>query len=333
MVNPSKTDDLGEKLNGQSDAAPFIWQAEWIGVRAKSLVNAPGFLGQVIAVLSDIAYLSGGDDEILWLVREGAPRHRRGIPASFPPHSLLAGQGFLQADNCLIIEGGLTINLNWAVEWKPKALEPAEIAPLAQVTDFIRQFIATICPALCDEGPSRIILGLFSLSKGEEIRPFLPWSWQYRMLAPVMDLMKHCLQEGLADIGTRGRDVIGVGPGLTPWGDDFLGGLLFAAWGLQAAYPGEFPGETPATSDLSHWARHRTHPVSQAIMGDLAYGHGPEPLHDLLRLLLKGAGPKEEIGATLYRMLKIGHTTGWFILAGLLTGLLAKAGGANNGPP
>jgi hypothetical protein len=48
---------------------------------------------------------------------------------------------------------------------------------------------------------------------------------------------------------------------------------------------------------------------------------------------VKGAGPAEEIGATLYRMLKIGHTTGWFILAGLLTGLLAKAGGANNGPP
>ena len=94
MVNPSKTGDLGEKLNGQIDAAPFIWQAEWIGARAKSLVNATGFAGQVIAVFSDIAYLAGGDDEILWLVREGAPRHRRGIPVSFPPRSLLAGQGF-----------------------------------------------------------------------------------------------------------------------------------------------------------------------------------------------------------------------------------------------
>lgn len=323
MVSPSKTAAPGENIPGQVTAAPLLWPAEWIGARAKSLLDAHGFSGQVIAVLSDCAYLSSGEGEILWLVQEGAPRHRRGIPIPFPPRSLRAGQGCLREKSTLKIGGKPEIDLSRAVEWKPQALDQAEIVPLSQVKAFVRPFLATISPALCAEGPGRVILELASLSKGGEPLPFLPLAWQDRMLNPVLDLMKHCLRGGLADLGTRGRELIGLGPGLTPWGDDFLGGLLFAVQGIREACPGQLPVETPATSDLIDWARHRTHPVSLTILADLARGHGPEPLHDLFRLLLTGAEPAEEVGVALGGLLEIGHTTGGFILAGMLTGLLA----------
>ena len=75
--------------------------------------------------------------------------------------------------------------------------------------------------------------------------------------------------------------------------------------------------------NLIQWARNRTHPISHAILGDLAIGQGPEPLHDLLRLLLKGEDLDGRTMDAIDCLLKVGHTTGWYILAGVLTCLLS----------
>jgi|GEM_PF-2689386 len=148
----------GEIFNWPNVATPFTWQAGWIGARAKSLVTAPGFSGQVIAVLSDVVYLSGKDGDILWLVREGMQRHGRGIPVSFPPRSLRLGQSFLMEGNSLKIGGDLAIDLARAVEWKPTALKPSEIDPLVRVSHFVRQLLGAISQGIDPEGPGQLIL-------------------------------------------------------------------------------------------------------------------------------------------------------------------------------
>lgn len=320
----------GKTFNWPNVTVPFTWQAGWIGARAKSLVNAPAFSGQVIAVLSDVAYLSGRDGEVLWLVREGMQRHGRGIPISFPPRSLRLGQNFLMEGNSLKIGGDLAIDLGRAAEWKPTALKPPEIVPLVRVRHFARQLLGAISQDIDPEGPGRLILLILSLLKNRQAAPLPIRSWLDRMLSPIVDLTKLCLNGGLAEIGIKGRELIGLGPGLTPCGDDFLGGLFFATHWLQEAYPGEFHAETKSILDLAHWARTRTNPISHAILDDLAIGQGPEPLHDLVRLLLKGADYDGGVREAINRLLRFGHTTGWHILAGVLTCLISVNEKANN---
>lgn len=305
------------------DSAMSTRQATWIGARAKSLAILPGFSGRILAILSDVAYLSGRGGEILWLFREGVPLHWRGIQTSFPLQCLHSGQGFLMEGCRLKIGKDLDIDLGRAVEWMPNTLGQCEIGPIVEVNDRVRRLLSTLAPTIGVQGPGQVVRGLSSVLNGRSEAAVSHESWQMPVLSPVFDLMTHCLEGGLSEIETRGRELIGLGPGLTPCGDDFLGGLFFAAHWLQEAYPGEVCSETQSIFNLIQWARNRTHPVSHAILGDLAIGQGPEPLHRLLGLLLKGGDLDGRTMDAVDCLLKVGHTTGWCILAGVLTRLLS----------
>ena len=145
-VSPSKKGFSGMIFNQSGDSAILTWRAKCIGARAKSLVTVPGFSGRVLAVLSDVAYLSGRDGEILWLFREGVPLHGRGILLSFPLQCLHSGQGFFVEGHSLKIGRDLAIDLSRAVEWTPDPLRQWEIGPLVRVNDLVRQLLGTIAP-------------------------------------------------------------------------------------------------------------------------------------------------------------------------------------------
>jgi hypothetical protein len=117
--------------------------------------------------------------------------------------------------------------------------------------------------------------------------------------------------------------LVGLGPGLTPSGDDFLGGLLFAAHHLRAAYPSAFEQAGDLLRDFLQEARLLTNRISHTILADLAHGHGPAPLHDLIDLLWQ-ANPEPSWRDSAQHLIHIGHTSGWDMLAGMLTGMLLR---------
>ena len=108
------------------------------------------------------------------------------------------------------------------------------------------------------------------------------------------------------------RLLIGLGPGLTPSGDDFLAGVMIAlhAFGRE---------------DISHslwdtirpWALEAGNIISFAHLSAASEGQGVAPIHCLLCALLTGDCSKmvEHLNA----IDKIGHTSGWDALAGVLT--------------
>jgi hypothetical protein len=102
-------------------------------------------------------------------------------------------------------------------------------------------------------------------------------------------------------------DLLGLGPGLTPSGDDLLCGALVAlhaiarvdaARDLYAA----IVKATPASTSLLSWAS------LQAAAG----GQGGEPLHALVIGLLDN----RRIDRELEDLSRVGHTSGWDALAG-----------------
>lgn len=312
------------------DSRMLNGQVQWIGARAKSLATPPGFSGRMVAVLSDVAYLSGSDGEMLWLFREGVPLHRRGIQIRFPLQRLHPGQPFLMEGCRLKIGNDIDIDLGGAVEWTPIAPGQCGVGPLDRVNDLVRQLLMAIAPEDSDDAPGRVIRGLSAVLNGRDGATHAQGAWHAPSWSPVDDLMAHCLEGGLSEIETRGRELIGLGPGLTPCGDDFLGGLFFAAHWLQEAYPGKVRPATRSIFNLMQWARNRTHPVSHAILGDLAIGQGPEPLHRLLGLLFMGGKLDGRTMDAVDCLLQVGHTTGRCILAGALTSLLSASGKQND---
>ncbi len=305
------------------DSAALLCQAECIGTRAKSLLALPGFSGRVAAALADVAYLTGRDGEVLWLFWEAVPLHGRGIGLSFPPDCLRSGQPFRVEGQDLAVGGRLVIALGRAREWTPASPGPGDVEPLAGLQEAARRLLGALCPAIGPGEPGGVMRGLASLCTGGDGAPCPCEARQLPFLAPVFDLMGQCLSGGLTGIESRARELIGLGPGLTPCGDDFLGGLLFAASWLRNAYPGNPGVAAQPTGALVRWAHNRTHPVSHAILADLADGQGPEPLHALLWLLASGEERGGRTIAAADRLARIGTTTGWYILAGVLTWLLS----------
>jgi hypothetical protein len=109
------------------------------------------------------------------------------------------------------------------------------------------------------------------------------------------------------------RGLIGLGPGLTPSGDDFLMGALTVLDAL---------GQTKMHAALGHAvaaaAPALTSPVSACFLRAAAAGHVGERLHDMVAAALSG-----DVEAAVAAARRIGHTSGWDALAGVATTLQA----------
>lgn len=120
-------------------------------------------------------------------------------------------------------------------------------------------------------------------------------------------------------------ELIGLGPGLTPSGDDLLGGVLIALRGL---------GRGAAADRLAAWvlprARERTSAISAAHLACAAAGEGAAALHGALAALCTPGAPG--LGAWLRALDALGHTSGWDALAGLVLAAAVVAAEAAGSP-
>jgi hypothetical protein len=109
--------------------------------------------------------------------------------------------------------------------------------------------------------------------------------------------------------------LLGLGAGLTPSGDDYVGGVLFARRLLGR---GSAAWDT-AVARIVADAAGLTHPISARLLADLAAGEGWAPLHDLALGL--AAGDPDAALRAARALTALGHTSGWDILAGVVGGL------------
>lgn len=297
-----------------------LCSATQIGLTARDLLALPEFAGKVLAVLSDTIYLSALDGEVFWICSERFPLHRRCIMVRSMP-AVIPGETCFWQFPYLTFSGGSCINIGTATEWNPAG--PVVRGSVALKELWVRhlRLLGVLDLLEVPEGMGRAISLSRALVEDRTLPAYLPTSIMGRVQDLALDLAQACLDQDLRFVARRGKEMIGLGPGLTPSGDDFLGGLFFAARSLHQVCPGDFIWDEDAVIDLLDWAKTQTHPISHAVFSDLALGHGPEPLHDLVGGLLGGRGFNSNLEAAL-RVAAIGHSSGWDMLAGAVTGML-----------
>ena len=205
----------------------------------------------------------------------------------------------------------LTLGLRDAREWRPPAppcwnptslrrglawlAYAAERAP----AEGVGQLIAPLAAGAAD--PARLV-GAPSLARR---------AWP--ALAALSGWIRDALVRGRA-AGTLPASVdglVGLGPGLTPSGDDVLAGALLA---LHAFARPDLAGRLAAW--LRPRAEGRTGAISLAHLECAAHGEGAAVLHDALAALSSGdpvtlAGSTAAVGT-------LGHSSGWDGLAGIV---------------
>lgn len=124
--------------------------------------------------------------------------------------------------------------------------------------------------------------------------------------------------------------LVGRGSGLTPSGDDLLAGALAALRALGA------PAADPLGAAVGLLAPGRTTRLSAALLGAAGDGAVIPPAEEVLRALAaprdgqRGAAPHRDLARATDRLLGVGHTSGWYLAAGLAVGaahFLADQGG------
>ncbi len=139
---------------------------------------------------------------------------------------------------------------------------------------------------------------------------------------PAVDLLAGACAKGwLLGAVSAAEQLVGLGPGLTPSGDDVLAGLLVtlrhlgtAAGVERAVWLADWLAAT-----VTYDARSRTTPISAALLHCAARGESCPEVSAVLRALTG----RQLLEAALARLHRLGHTSGADLAQGVAIGLAA----------
>jgi hypothetical protein len=207
--------------------------------------------------------------------------------------------------------GGLTLDTTGAELWRPAPWPSAASGEgVLQALQRVQHAAGELAPV---DGIARTVLGL----AGERDSAF------ERVARPRVERLRTWVTaRPSASASTPPVDLLGLGPGLTPSGDDLLCGMLVA---LHAV--GKSDMAHLLYAEIAQAAPAATSPISAAFLRAAAEGYGCEPLHAAIAAILEGQS--EALAGRIEALGRVGHTSGWDALAGAL--LVLQAVGTTDG--
>lgn len=134
------------------------------------------------------------------------------------------------------------------------------------------------------------------------------------------DIQRTLAVNDLPAFTTAAIRVLGLGNGLTPSGDDFVGGILLAlVHSPNQAWVSDLPD---AKQQIHLAAKNRTNVISAALLDDMMTGNSYSALHDLL--IAFQSNDRKEIHTNCLKLLSIGASSGSDMLAGLLLAITTQ---------
>lgn len=278
-----------------------------------------------MAAFSRAVYLLA-EEELFWITGPDVPMHRRSAALSGPLPRITAGSVFRFESTHLVIDS-FSMDAAATIPWR--APQPGLVLGL----DALPARIDSVFSSMDLSGARGFGLFIPQILRPSRAVPAgqLPAAAAEILLHArplVLGLARACLEQDGHQAVKNADALVGLGEGLTPSGDDLLGGLFFALRTLQTIYG--CPDFIDPQPIVERYAA-QTNRISYTLLKDLALGHGLAPLHEIVNGLLGGRHPAE-IDPLINELTRTGHSTGWDLLAGLLTGLLSvcQAGDRNS---
>jgi hypothetical protein len=257
-----------------------------------------GFAGAVHSVFDRVVNLVDASGTLVSLAARGldiAPGTLRVDVASFAACALRAGMPASARGAMLHVDGDrFAARFDGTAAWHAQLpAYPRDDTTLRDNLGVVRTRLAAAARGSCDALP-----GVAALI---EMRA---------------QALVHALRRGDVDeVCAQGRALLGLGPGLTPSGDDFLVGL-FAVLNLPDS---PCHGLRRACDAIVADAPSRTNPISLAALREAAQGRIRDSVQTLLCALL--GGQRDDVVHALARVLAIGSTSGRDMVSGIVCGL------------
>ena len=203
---------------------------------------------------------------------------------------------------------------------RPKIWEP-EPLPVGWDLGFFLHHLPFLVQRIAETGPREGLAPLIAqVLSGVEISNKDVFYNLYREgIADFGHWLSHSLGgEKTPEFSASARRLIGLGPGLTPSGDDFWCGVMIA---LRAT--GCLDILKKVSGDVLKQAEYRTNQISRAHLECAAEGQGAQALHEAISAM--GVADETRLSSALCELDKIGHSSGWDSLAGVVRVMVSVA--------
>jgi len=254
--------------------------------------------GRILAAFERSGYLETEEGQLVAVLAEPLGRGAFALTVrGTPPLDTLHPDDRVVIQDRILTLGSVRVDLGTASPWDP-TLPPL----LGGADDGMRLLESDLRAGALAEGLSRL------LSEADGSDPLVARGRQ------ALDRLRTGLRRGdPAAITAGAADLAGLGPGLTPSGDDVLAGMLLALR-LWPDVAGPL-GVGVASTLIVGTAALRTGRISRAYLWAARQGHAAEAWHDLVRAL-----PADPAGirAAAARILQTGETSGADMLAGFV---------------
>jgi hypothetical protein len=260
-------------------------------------VLGPGRTGVVLATFERSCYLDV-DGQVVALVGEALPPGPFTVVAEgAPPFSALAVGAPVTATADSLQIGDLTVDLAAVACWN------ATLAPWTGDRDHLRGHLEVLRQLLADSAPSG---GLAPLALHPDAdSPLAP------AVRPALRTLAAGLRDGVPEAVARAAHrLAGLGPGLTPSGDDILTGCLLAL----SLWPGR--GGVDLRPLIVARAVPRTTRISAAYLTAAGRGEAGRDWH-VLRDALAGPDP-DAVRRSASQVMALGETSGSDMLGGFV---------------
>lgn len=218
-------------------------------------------------------------------------------------------QGTQAESRLLVFENGLwlddwLIDADSAPQWHPV---PAWAA-LHTMPDAVAHAAGELSLLLQQYAPEDSLARIVLLDAGTST---LPVRIQQLAEQNIPQLLEGIRSQDANRIQAAARKLAGVGPGLTPAGDDLLLGSMYGLWATQPA-----SAASELAEGMADVAIERTHALSAAWLAAGARGEAAQPWHQLIAAIASSDGAA--LQAAALRILPTGHTSGADALAGFM---------------
>jgi len=282
------------------DATPRVPTILAIGsLAAEALAASRGRVG-LFSLTGGAAYLEAGR-EIIWARRgdqggSPAPSHVRAMLLHGPLPQAWTGVQFAA--------GGIA-------PWRP-AFPLLVTGGRESLAARARAFAAWLAAAEQPRGLGALLAG--------KMPDFPLAAATPRVLAMFASEIMQALPDGdIVAAAEAAAPLIGLGPGLTPSGDDLLAGMLLALRLRAIAEPRLTAAVERLGGAVRGMAHAGTNRISATLLGDASRGHGFAAMHALIDAL--ATGNRAAAFASGRSLAALGHSSGWDLMTGLCAGL------------
>lgn len=226
---------------------------------------------------------------------------------NWPASGLRAASSVLFCNDSFVVANIFRFQMTEAQTWTPpKPVEDGNPATLRSGLASIRSIAIRRAPA---EGLGRLICQSEARTAPDAL---------LKQADPAINLLRTELSASLkaprqASVAQfdGAHALLGLGPGLTPSGDDFVGGIMIA---LHIAGHSEISDQL--WRSVSEVVVERTHPIARAHLEGASKGMGSAAVHHVLNAVLEGRNG--DLAEHINSIDQLGHTSGWDIIAGAI---------------